>query len=779
MAEDNTPIVTARRRKATRHMRLRLETVKQLRALGAKKKAAKEKEKSDKVPVTGPNASNEKPNEASASEPTKDKSAVKTRTAKIKKATLAKPPVPKAKFRKRQIHKAWLPTHLFHAKRAHITPPSAPLWGFAIALRPTQKSYRPTHRASHERGAVAWDTSYMAAIGLEGQERSIEVILRALGVKVGAGTGSRAIEAFLYEREAPHVLIAPVTILWCPSAATQLDTHSINEGKRKRKLFLRVHPSAFFQLWERVVCLAKVAKPSVTVEDLRFEIGSIEVTGPGSTEALLGALWPSAVEEEGKENADGSVEKMWTGLAGLTNPSMLPSGATLGFDIQDPRFHHPPRTIKLPKTQEERNMLLQLIAEWPVDKSSAPAELFERTSRLKGSKLPSQKAVNRRRTLAKPGQYPDPVPTDPNIPILLYTSALSAKGAQQQPTWTLLAPWKTIQPIWYSLIYYPLSTGQQPRFGGLQEMRQLAFEAGQPWFPADYPGTKAGWEWEVGERRVRFEEWARRPKGKRVSFEKVDLGSGRKGEIGMGWACDWERLLLGGKIETAEEDAVVGDVENMLENKNTAKKTQAKTKDERLPAPPEKPAKLSHVPSPQALDLLKHASSIPSSAEVEGKLLTVRLTLLTRGVPQTCARIYRLPSTNTNSDLRKAWLKLVPGKKQRHGPNHGLPKQLQPPREANLPPHILQQRCLAQSLLEPARAGEDEYPACPGEEDLVGFVTTGNFNLAEGKGTGIGSLLVSRVLRDGEGMGTAGERSLCVVRNAGMDVGRLARWEVV
>ena len=51
MEDDNTPTVTARRRKKTGHVRLRLETAKKLRALGAKRKAAATKPKSDKVTV--------------------------------------------------------------------------------------------------------------------------------------------------------------------------------------------------------------------------------------------------------------------------------------------------------------------------------------------------------------------------------------------------------------------------------------------------------------------------------------------------------------------------------------------------------------------------------------------------------------------------------------------------------------------------------------------------------------------------------------------------------
>ena len=767
MIEDNTQIVTARKRKPTRHMRLRMETVNRLRALGAKKKAEKAKDDAEKVFVTDPIAGKDQPSESAPAETSKTSNVVKTRKAKVKRATLSRPSIPKAKFRKRQIHKSWLPTHLFHAKRAHMTSPSAPLWRFDIPLTPTQKSYRPTHRASQDRGAIAWDTSYMATIGVEGEQRSVERMLKALGVGIGTGSeiawgakgqkwrnGTRVLETLVYEREAPHHLITPATIIWCVSEPSKA-TKAVEDAKRKRKLFIRVHPSTFYQLWEEVVRLALVVKPQVTVEDLRFEIGSIEIAGPGSTEALLGTLWPSQQTDATIEDSKANMETTWNSLAGVTNPSTLPAGSILGFDVQDPRLHFPPRTIVLPKTNEEQTLLLQLLSSWPIDHVRSPAKLFDRTARLRGSRIPSQKAINRRKGPARPGQDPTTLPTDPQIPALLYTAS-NVSNKPSQSSWTLLAPWKTIQPIWYALMYYPLTTGTQPRFGGLTEQRQLAFETGRPWFPADFPGTRAGWEWEMLERRERWDEWQRRPKGKRVSWEKVDLGDGRKGEAGRGWACDWEVLL---NVKDADGD--VGTIEEKMDQGDAAK-------------PEPKPNSLAQLPAVQAQQFFKQSMSLPSPVpDLDGRLMTVQLALLTRGVPQACARIYRLPSASDNNELRQAWLALDPCNQSNHkqrGPKHSLPRL---PKDA--PPHLVQRR-LAQSLLEPARVGEDKYPACPGQEDLIGFVTTGNFNLAEGQGTGIGNVLVGMAVEQVRQNGEEGR--LCVVRNAGADVGRLARWEV-
>jgi ribonuclease P/MRP protein subunit POP1 len=747
MVEDNTPTVTARRRKATRHMRLRLETVKKIRAMGAKRKSKKDQAEEGKVTVK---PSTTLDNTPKASQP----GVVKTRAPKIKKATLTEPPVAKAKFRKRQVHKSWLPTHMYHTKRARMTSPKEPLWRFAIPMTPTAKSYRPTHRAASERGALCWDVSYMSTISLNGREESIAGMLKQLGageldnsVWTAKGKkwrdGKRVMEFFLHEREIPHSPIAPVTIIWCAPKLLE------REDPPKRQVMLRVHPSAFLQLWEEVLRVAKIAKPAVMVEDLRFEMGSIDVTGPASTEALLSALWP-ALPSGQSEHLQGSAEHTFTQLNGLTNPALLPSGAVLAFDIQDPRLHHPPRPVKPPTAPDAQMKLLQLIAAWPPDSRNDPAQIFDRKARVAASaSLPSQKAINRRRTLATPGEYPEPVAKDPRIPVMLYVLPPKPHARNQQLTYRLLLPWKCAQPVWYSLMYTPLSTGQQPKFGGLDEQRQIALERGEHWFPADYPGTKAGWIWEVEESKKRKADWDKRPKAKRTSWEAVDLGNGKKGEIGDGWACDWRFLL-------------------------------DKTKTPEKAAPSDKPVEQSTPPTttiPTGLTQLQPSSLLRTPPNSATTLLPVRINLITRGLPTPCARIYRLPTTSPA--LRAAWLALHPSNQPTTASQR---KKAAPPASTsaqnskNLPPHVRQQR-LAASLLEPPQVGSENYPACPGEEDLIGFVTAGNYDLGAGKGMGVGCVVL-RMVEGGLESGDLEEGRLCVVRSSGLGVARLGRWEV-
>jgi len=773
MRDDNTPtVVAAKRKPTTSRGRLRAETAKRLRLLAANKKASKgrtgqEKDKAGKG------------------------DGIIGRTARPKSRTgiLHEPPRPASKFRKRQIHKTWLPTHMFHAKRATMTAPGNPLWRFALPITPTQKCYRPTHRAGGERGALAWDMSYMSTIAVEGTFEALQRVLKGIGAVQDDKRGDKWMEGkrtwsgcVSRDENGHQKQIGSATIIWCPAQPITGSVDEKNDNTKKskkiprRKLFIRIHPAAFLGLWNEVLQISKMQYPIVHVEDLRFEIGSIELTGPGSTEALLGVL--HRFDDNTSDHGE-----IFKALSGVTNAASLPPNTLLSFPILDPRLRYPPRKLDLTKPNETAAFqLLETLATWPADNVAPSTALFDRDARHHATRLPSQKSINRRKALTPPGAFPSLAPSDPPIPILLYPSRTSA-SASAQGSWTLLAPWKCIAALWYPLMHFPLSSGGNPRFAGLQELQQIHFERAVPWFPADYPGTDAGWSWECQERARRKREWEARPKGKRVAWESLDLGAGRKGEIGVGWGCDFEKLV------SAKPESENGDA-------------KAASSDQTHDAAGEKKDLSSPLQQISSKDFEKLLAD-PKQSVPHASLATVRITLFSRGVPQPCARIYRLPSPSSPStapaepsnfppspslptNLRAEWLAFLPSAKPQKPTKPPCPRSTllsATPAERS--------RILAQELLQtpplPYPAPKERlHPLVPGQEDLIGFVTTGNYNLAAGQGTGVGALGVERVVdgvrRDGEGKGRwkgRREERLCVVRNAGEMVGRLGWWEIV
>lgn len=757
-------------------MRIRLETARRLQNLNSKTKAKRAAAKVER----------DRESRKSLEESGSHAFSIAPRVPKIKKNKLSRPAPPESKFKKRQRGKTWLPTHMFHAKRAHVTTSKDPLWRFAVPLSPTEKSYRPSHRARGARGAVAWDMSYMSTIQLEGTDPALEGVLRTVGVDGDEAwgpkgkkwrAGTRSLQAWAFEHEGEKRPIAPVTLIRCAESKSEdvemLDADTADTqtkgGKKKsrRKVFVRVHPSAFLQLWNELLVVSHRQNPPVMVEDLRFEIGSIEITGPGSAEALIAALKP--LTAEGTETPTNSPESVWGNLLGVSNPSSLPQNALLGFMVSDPRLQFPPKSIKPPSSDTGMQNLAVLLSMWPVDGAQFSPAIFDRRARLAAARqLPSQKAINRRRSQDGPGTYPKPLPSDPQIPVLVLATRPSsqAKSSNAPGSWTVLLPWKCVLPVWYSLMYYPLSSGGNPRFGGLKEQQQLAFEAGEPWFPGDFPGTKAGWEWNLREQEKAKEEWERRPKGRRTEFESIDLGNGQKGEIGRGWACDWEKL-----VDTLPTKDVKG--------KSAKQKAQSDANSDANDATGSQaerpPLGIRHLP-PAAARAIINLGNTPSSSSPE--LATVQISLHHRGTPTPRARIYRLPTNN--SDLRQKWLSLASSKPSTTPKTSGPTRQNDPAASKDKA-----QSDLAASLITPSADTEAQqtHLPLPSEEDLIGFVTTGNYNLSEGKGTGIGSILVSKVVNQGQEVsqkkGKAREQKMCIIRSAGELVGRLAYWDVV
>ncbi|KAF4965315.1 hypothetical protein FSARC_6861 [Fusarium sarcochroum] len=792
MAEDNTPVVEARRRKPrTTRARIRAETARKLGILAARKRRAKlEKEKKggdgkmDTVlAVVG-----------------------RAPRPKIRRNELNEPPKPKAKFRKRQLNKTWLPTHSWHAKRARMTDPLDPLWRFAIPLTPNEKIYRPTHRAQGDRGAVIWEMSYMSTVGLYGNRAGIERVLKRLGVVQDSCWNDKGRKWRLGTRSWTGILshetnggrpshndqqsIGPCTILWNPQPSTKEANQE--PKKEQRQVFLRIHPSAFLELFNELLSLTKQENPRLYIEDLRFEIGSIDLTGPGSTEALLAVLHPYPSKDKAKDQHSG----LFQGLAGLTNAAALPAGAVLSFSAQDPRLRYPPKRLEVSEDADSQLQLLEKIASWSAEENLEPYAIFDRDSRHRASLLPSQKQVDRRKSKNAPGAPLKPTAADPPIPVILLASR-TGTGTQTQGIWTLLAPWKCIQQIWYCLVHYPLSSGGNPRFAGLNEIRQVAFERGQPWYPGDFPGTRAGAEWELEERRKRKDAWEKRPKSKRVAWESLDLGGDRKGEVGDGFASDFELLFRStGSQQEGEADSTNHQTEDAmdLDQDESTESTQT-TKQQREP----RLYQFRQV----SKDLFNQFITSPSSQLTipTNALLGVRISLISRGVATSCARIYRLPSLPTTApqsseaevpatippgssssstlphDLRSQWLAQIPPS----AAAKGKPSKGSRPRDLE----SLKRELAAELISKPApfpltlanKTDMNGHPLVPNAEDLIGFVTTGSFSLSEGHGMAIGSISIEKVL-DGVRKDSR-EGRYCIVRNAGESVGWLARWEVV
>lgn len=407
-----------------------------------------------------------------------------------------------------------------------------------------------------------------------------------------------------------------------------------------------------------------------------------------------------------------------------------------------------------------------------------------------GSVLPSQQAICKRRSEITAETFLKPTERDPQIPVTLL-ACRSASGTQTQGSWTLMLPWKCALPVWHSLVHCPLISGGNPRFAGVNESMQVAFERGVPWFPADYPGTDAGADWELTQRAKRRKDYDKRPKSKRTEWASLDLGAGRKGELGDGLACDFE-LLFGLETEISGHGATEAPPGDAMQGIETTAALSTSNVN-----------KLKLLNQVSKANLQAHLDATLPQALPANVITSVRIIIVGRGVATSCARIYRLPKPSAAApessnvevpstvphgaslasqglpfNLRAQWLAKLPAEK---APTKTKSKG----RNALDMDH--QKRRLAQTLTAPPAqypppsANQDgidgHHPLVPDAEDLIGFVTAGSYNMAHGRGTAVGAIAVNKVLLDLRT--TPREAKLCIVRNAGENVGWLARWEHV
>jgi ribonuclease P/MRP protein subunit POP1 len=248
-------------------------------------------------------------------------------------------------------------------------------------------------------------------------------------------------------------------------------------------------------------------------------------------------------------------------------------------------------------------------------------------------------------------------------------------------------------------------------------------------FPQDWPGTRAGDA--EGDRMATQlkQKWKRRQGGKRESWEKVFKGEDR-GEAGDPFKCDWQFLFENGQHENMVDDTV-REIERI--------RAQAQAAMDEDATELHKNVGQQFLLSPiYAKQLLTRKSPMMVNSDLSQALLPIRLQFLQKGNVSFRARIYRLPLP---SEEREKWTNLLASKA--------------------------------------GKSSKEDYPRCPTEQDLLGFVTTGNMSLSEGRGRAVGALSwVKAEAEEDRWIEEKQFRGWCIVRDAGVDIARLARWEV-
>ncbi|KAH0586339.1 hypothetical protein H2248_007583 [Termitomyces sp. 'cryptogamus'] len=658
-------------------------------------------------------------------------------------------------FAKRQREKSWLETHIWHAKRMKMDN----LWGYRLAVHPTEKSYRPSHRASVH-GSIIHDASYHSIIELKGTEpilkRALDTSCDPNGPSPGSrrySSGSRALETYIYKSGSyPFGLISPITVIWKPlplNSPSVIDEENKqvpdpvfadqssskrkreSKGKEKEKenstlpdsetprvVWIISHPSAYQDVLSSIRTSASLTleafrredenkEVEIEIGDLRGQVNIFEIMGPKSNQVLKGALSP--ISQDKRED----FKKFWSRFTNMQTSAEMSRGTVVGFKVVDPRLKFPPKNaqVQAPPVNDIPSTTVFPSAQL------AQCDLWDGAVRTKLARPRYKKKDldERRSKLLIPGTPLNPERQDDRIPVLLIQRSLEALESKTQGIhgWTLIIPSGWAMAFFSSLVY----TGT--RVGGQRERQTQAFEAGMPYFPRDLP-TSVGYDTYATARAKEDKgRWDRKPPAKRPNYEKLGTSSP--------WRADWHGVL-GLPCPKFEDEANTSGAEGFVS-------TQREPADE-IGITDEGPQmwllRGSEVPSVisnmskmfikgaavlQEVNKLRAkrglealGSSIRADDLLKRALVSVRISMCGRGAPEDLAIIYQV-----SNDEGKKWERAL------RNPLGGYHE-------------------------EETEEEEKLSEVIPPKSSIIGYVTTGHFSLSQGQGFGIGAIPLVKFL---------------------------------
>lgn len=525
------------------------------------------------------------------------------------------------KYHKRQKNFVWLPTHIWHTKRAHLIK----RWGFQIPLKPTQKCFKSTHRKSISEGALIMDTSYYGTLILQSSEQED---LDTLILKVTNNTfkgSKKLLEKFVYieSQDKTNKVVGKA----------QLFAYSHDH---ESKIMIRLHPSIYEEFF---TYLQNIKSDKVTLVDCRYAIGSIDLVGPMSLLSLSQVLDPSTMEND----TNLAIGEKLKALSSLQDLNLMSVGTVVSLFVNDPRLTTKPVKVNPNKYKEDPlDLIVDLSHNGGVNPESIDS-ILSFDGRFESYKnQPTVKMLSLRRAKLLPGLNKlTKAKDDPSIPVLIF---------KKDPlSYSVLLPWYWILPFWVQL-----NKISHLSIGGLKQFQQINFENSQLTYPNDYPFLIKGYIENFVNGNEGYQKWKSIQPGKRFNYSKLDLNNNDdifgKGEVGFPFSCDWNFL----RLLRLGINKITNDQDSKFEVSNWSPNFQRKLvnlndvyefiKD--LKSLQEE--KLLHgdllLESP--VELYSHASD-----ETKLAIAPISFTLVSRGHPKDNARIYKIPE----SELSK-WL---------------------------------------------------------------------------------------------------------------------------
>ena len=289
---------------------------------------------------------------------------------RIRSSAIIKPPAklikrPSRKYRRRPgnlikkyekrkratLKKTWLETHIWHAKRFHM---SDSLYGYKLPLFENCKNKRAVYKCL-TRSSCIHDESYYSCYELEGaQETLLKGLSRICSTKCGLTFAAKMClngqyegKTILYEKDKyPFDCIGPVRFLWKLCDATESE---------QRNLWIWSHPSVISQVESQLIDIFDLETKShdlfesknseIKLKSLKDKLVRFKIIGPLAT-TLLGHVLQT-IDIETEDNYYNNQAEIWNRLkfSSLKNPTDIISHTVISLLVKDPRLAFPKKKM--------------------------------------------------------------------------------------------------------------------------------------------------------------------------------------------------------------------------------------------------------------------------------------------------------------------------------------------------------------------------------------------------------------------------------------------------
>lgn len=465
---------------------------------------------------------------------------------------------------RRQRKHIWLETHIWHAKRFHMSE----LWGYKIPYSPCDKRYRAAYKAISKH-CLLNDISFINAIEISGpleilKEKFSRLSSPETGLSITAKaylSGCREGSVDLFKIDSyPLEAIGKVSVLWKPA---------MNPDEKIRSVWIFAHPTIYQKLVEEFIVLFNLENFESNVEadtqeekpesgkkkkrelqlkfitrkssivrypvycnenlgikmtELKDTLNRFRLSGPLSTATLQSSFkiasnlentWIKSWLQDNPSNKEAfeNQQQFWESLKSTSLPSEVPPHMVFALNIVDPRTNRPTKRQK-PGATENFNQNYIEIPEF-----SSHSSIWERSSRddLIKNLMPTQRLCElRNREGVVPGvpcQFENDLqPT----PILLVQRPGCQKRLGFGGGWDLIVPAGYGMSCWLNLIY------NGAKSGGWRELLMEENECGRDYFLPDSLGGISEDE-RIG--KMLREKYFKLPPNKRQNYRKLGIAS--------------------------------------------------------------------------------------------------------------------------------------------------------------------------------------------------------------------------------------------------------------